>query len=394
MKKRILIIGASFYQKYIYEKAKENDFFILGVDKNPNSPMFQLCDDYKSIDIFDVNGVLAYANKMKVDAVATINIDQGMNAVSAVQRKLNLPALSEDVVLFSTSKDLMREVWKMNNVNIPDYWIFHEKNFSDIEKLIKQIDKKLIIKPVDNAAKRGISVISKKDSYLREKIENAFVHSKNNTIIIEEFIEGDLYFAPTYIFKDGNSSIGLIKQEYNENLVQIKYTAPVEIDDNIKQQIISEAHKAASCFGFGPFHTEIIFSEERGAVLVETSPRVSYATVALTRLINNFDPVAAIINDACDLNLNTAFLQNNAKTAILEHVIPNKGSRFIGLNQNEFEHKGIYEVTPVVEKGHITNEFKTNADRVLYFVTYANSNKELTEITKNLKTRLIKECFI
>ena len=129
-------------------------------------------------------------------------------------------------------------------------------------------------------------------------------------------------------------------------------------------------------------------------MLVETSPRVSYATVALTRLINNFDPVAAIINDACDLNLNTAFLQNNAKTAILEHVIPNKGSRFIGLNQNEFEHKGIYEVTPVVEKGHITNEFKTNADRVLYFVTYANSNKELTEITKNLKTRLIKECFI
>lgn len=393
MKQKILIIGASHYQKYLYERAKALNLYIIGVDKNPNAPMFKHCDDYQSIDIFNVKDIYRYAIKMNVDFVCTINIDQGMNAVSEVQRMLGLPTLSKEEILYSTRKDLMREVWKQNNVKIPDYWVFGKDDISKAIKLIRQYNKKLIIKPVDNAAKRGISITTSNDKYPKEKIEYAINNSKSKLIIIEEFVEGELYFAPTYIFNEKRSIIGLIKQQYNENLVQIKYNAPAITNNEIKKEITNEAHKAALCFGNGAFHTEIIYSREKGALLVETSPRVSYATVALTRIIDNFDPVTAIINDASNMDLDYSYNKTNANFAVLEHIIPQKNSIFNGVDISKFEINNVYEISPVVEKGHIVNEFKTNVDRVMYFVAYANSESELDEKATSIKKQLIKECF-
>lgn len=393
---RLLIIGASSYQHYLYEAALNNGIEVYAVDRDPDAPMFKKAMGFKPIDIFDIDGVVEYAKEIKVDAVTTINIDQGMLAVSEIQRRLGFPYKSADLIKRCIRKDLMRDQWELDKVNNPVYMVFTEQDINKAIEYIKNADFSVIVKPVDNAAKRGVHRVSPTDSDILERIKDAYKNSKLGRIIIEEYIDGELYFVPTYIKSDNEIITSLIKQKYNKNHVQIQYDAPVEIERSAKEEIVKQAIRAVKKFGKGPYHTEVIYSKKRGAVLVETSPRISYATVSLTKLVEGFDPVAQLLND-CNDNLNiNAFSEasKDYRSARLTHIQPNPGLVYNGeMDEYTDVSRGIYEVKSVVKKGHVVNDFRTNSDRVMYFICYSNSNGDLHRISQEFEAELINKCF-
>lgn len=394
----LLIIGAGFYQHYIYTVAKDLGFTVFSVDGNPDAPMFEKADDYEVIDIYDVNAIVDYARRSKIDLVGTINIDQPMSIVSQIQNELGLPHKNISDIMASTRKDLMRLKWSELGLNNPKFWVFDATNYDNIFELVANLDIPLFIKPVDNAAKRGIAKIDGTESLsqLKYKITNALSNSKLRKIIVEEYIDGDLFFVPTYIKTDGEVITSLIKQKVNENFVQIKYDAPVGISLEDKENIVNQAVKAAFCFGPGPYHTEILYStNEKKAYLVETSPRISYATVALTRLIDKFDPVTQLLSDLSGKNFDPYYpLGLNDGYASLVHLQPTPGKIFNGINAFSFdESSNIYEVTAVVPKNHVVRPLITNVERVMYFVAYAKEKPELDRIINMAEQHLLQTCF-
>ena len=390
---KLLIIGASPYQYYLYEKVRELGIEICSVDINPDSAMFKKSDYFKAIDIFDTDRVVEYALEQNVDGAATINIDQGMTAVSKIQEQLGLPHKSLSKIKSCIRKDLMRNEWDKIGVQNPEYKVFEEKKSAT--GYAKSLSYDSIVKPVDNAAKRGIHKIKINDSLTTEKIEDAFTNSKSGKIIVEEYIEGNLYFVPTYIFDDGSVVTSVIKQIYNENHVQIQYDAPVTLEESVTKDIVNEAVKAVKTFGPGPYHTEVIYSETKGTVLVETSPRISYATVALTRLIEGFDPVSQLLNDSlAELNLDPSLKRlEDCNFARLTHIQPDAGLRFNGVLNKQNLEDSIYEVTALVEKGHVVEEFKTNENRLLYFVNYGETVEKLEKHSSQIYSAILENSF-
>jgi biotin carboxylase len=390
---KLLIIGASPYQYYLYDKVRELGIEICSVDINPESAMFKKSDHYKAIDIFDTDRVVEYALEQNVDGATTINIDQGMTAVSKIQEQLGLPHKPMSKIKSCIRKDLMRNEWDKIGVQNPEYKVFTEKN--DAFEYVKRLQFDSIVKPVDNAAKRGIHKIELKDSQTVKKIEDAFKNSKSGKVIIEEYITGNLYFVPTYLFEDGSVVASIIKQKFNQNHVQIQYDAPVTLGGSVKKDIINEAVKAVRTFGPGPYHTEVIYSETKGTVLVETSPRISYATVALTRLIEGFDPVSQLLNDSLvNLNLDPSTERpKDCNFARLTHIEPKAGLRFNGIRKKPDVEDGILEVTALVEKGHFVEEFKTNENRLLYFVSYGNTKQKLEKSSGQIYSAILESSF-
>lgn len=395
---RLLIIGAGPYQQYIYDRAKDLGFTIFSVDGNPDAPMFAKSDHFQVIDIYDKEAVVEYARKSKVDVVGTINIDQPMSVVSQIQKELGLPHKETSDVIASTRKDLMRLKWRAIGLNNPQFWIFDKDDIDDVSSVAVDSEIPLIIKPVDNAAKRGISKLNLREpiSMVKDKINYAFENSKTNKIILEEYIEGDLFFVPTYIKNDGDAITTLIKQSVNENFVQVKYDAPVEIGLTEQNSIIDQAIKAANCFGVGPYHTEILYSwKDNKPYLVETSPRISYATVALTRLIEKFDPVTQLLSDLSGVPFDPSYPSHvDVKYASLVHLQPQPGKRFTGI-PNNIDHKivGVYEIAAAVPKNHIVQPLKTNVERVMYFVSYSKEKLELAKRVEETERYLTENCF-
>lgn len=392
--KKLLIIGASQYQHYIYSAARELGLEIISVDKNPIAPMFKHSDKYKVIDIFDVERIVEFANKERVDAVASINIDQGMLSVVKVQEKLGFEHKSYTEILSTTRKDRMRDIWAENNISNPEYKVFSGMEKSRIFDFIMDSNKEWIIKPTDNSAKRGIHKINKeKINKVWFQINDAIHNAKNNLVIIEEFIEGDLYFAPTYIHKNGEVNISLIKQHYNENFVQLRFDAPVTLDHDVIELIKNEAVNAVKCFGPGPYHTEIILSNlDKKPYIIETSPRISYSTIALSNIVEGFDPVLALLSEALhDSKLINYKSIKKANFASLVHLQPKPGTIFNGLDGNlKINQESIHEVCPVIKPGHVVQEMNTNVDRVLYFVITGNDTNKINEEVKKIELELNK----
>jgi biotin carboxylase len=393
MQDRLLIIGASSYQHYIYTTAKQMGFRIYSIDGNANAPMFKLANDYSVIDIYDVDRIVQYALKNRVSLVTSINLDQGMSAVNRMKQLLGLPHKEPDVIERATKKDLMRETWRDAGVNIPEYWVF-DRNYERIIELVKKTDFPLIIKPVDNAAKRGISILQR-DANLLAQINEALSYSKCGRVIVEEYIDGQMYFVPTYVSPQGNIITGLMDQDVLPNMVQVGSRAPSKLGFHEAENVVQEAIKAAHCFGPGFYHTEVLYSKERRVVVIETSPRISYATVALTRLIYGFDPVAQLLADESGFTLNTQFsLSSKIGCASLIHLIPppnyiRRGNPHI----QSLWQKNVYEVVSLVPEGHVVTPFLTNGDRVMYFVAFANDELALRQITNTVKDYLIESCF-
>lgn len=388
-KGKLLIIGASAYQHYIYKVAKENNIWIGSVDGDAKAPMFSKADKYWNIDFSDTEAVIDVAKSEGFDAVATINIDQGMQHVEKIKKGLGLPHTDHETIVSATRKDLMRKVWSENGINQPEYFVFEEQNKEEINSLVDS-SKKFIIKPVDNAAKRGISLLDGTTKDLKSKIDLAFKYSKIKKVIVEEFIEGNLIFAATYI-KKNKSVITLMHQKINDSLVQLQFDAPIIFDEEVENKIKDEANNAAKCFGKGPFHTEIIIDKNGIPFLVETSPRISYATVSLSRLTAGFDPVTQLLTDSCPFPIDKV-QYNDDYHATLKHITPPVGSVFNKTKINAITNANLYEIIPVVKDQHIVKKLKTNEQRVLYFTTFGEDKGIVKTNSEIIASQLLK-CF-
>ena len=391
--KRLLIVGASAYQHYIYTTARRSGLWICAVDADPDAPMFRYCNQHRALDFAEVPAVASFARDIGVDAVATINLDQGMRAVASLQESLGLSGLSTEAATQATRKDLMRQTWEGVGISQPYYQVFGPDQRAGALSFAKANPDRLIIKPVDNAAKRGISVVHPDAGDVAGAIDKAFEASYIKKVIIEEFIEGTLIFAATYLRRRGKEPfVQLMKQHANQELVQLRFEAPFTFGEQIDSQVKSEAIRAADCFGPGPFHTEMIVTDHGTPYLVETSPRVSYATVSLSRLAAGFDPVAEVINDALDSDELPTEWEGGAHAA-LEHLEPREGAVFRPRKPPLDLPDSLHEVVALVPEGSVVKRFTTNQDRVCYFTVVGQSKGAVDEARTSVKETLLSVLF-
>lgn len=369
-----MIVGASVLQRYVYDAARRAGVRVCCVDGNERAPMLAKADDHQVIDFRDVGAVVRYAREMSVDAVATINLDQGMNDVARIASELNLPGPDPEKVLVCTRKDLMRDHWTRVGLPQPRYRVFAATQRTAAAEFLAG-RKRSIVKPVDAAAKRGISIWPARASP-RSVVDKALDASRVGRIIIEEFIDGVLIFAATYVPADDNGTTVQIMRQTIMGLVQVQFDAPHTFGDRIDARIRETARHAVAELGSGPFHTEMIIDGAGHPYLVETSPRVSYATVALSRLSGGFDPVAAVVNDATGSSLLPVETSKHLH-ARLEHLTPKPGSLFRAHRRTGPPSGELYEVVPLVEAGHCVQPLRTNDDRVMYFTVAGRDAEEV-----------------
>lgn len=388
----LLIIGASRLQHYIYDDARRAGLRVCCVDGDGAAPMFAKADDHRVIDFKDVGAVVRYAREASVDAVATINLDQGMNCVARITDELGLPGPDPDTVLTTTRKDFMRAHWARMDLLQPRYQVFTDAQRGAAVDFLKRQSRRVIVKPVDSAAKRGISVWPATLSP-ESVVGKAFGASRVGRVIIEEYVEGVLIFAATYVPADGGAPDVQVMKQTVSGLVQVQFDAPCTLGDRIDARIRQTATDAVSGFGPGPFHTEMIIDADGRPHLVETSPRVSYATVSLSRLSGGFDPVAAVLNDATDLSLLTVETTTRLR-ARLEHLQPRPGSFFRADGRVGLATDAPYEVVPLVQTGYRVRALTTNDDRVMYFTVAGRDVEDVETRAMRARALLLEAHFV
>ncbi len=186
--KKLAIIGASYLQEPLIEKAKgmglETHVFAWQTgDIGEHS-----ADYFYPISIVEKDKILEKCREIGIDGICSIASDLASITVNYVAQNMNLTGNSMECTLRSTNKHSMRQCFEKNGDPSPKSFLVGPA--SDLHGI--KLNYPIIVKPTDRSGSRGITKL-----YDPGKLEAAidFAESEGfeKKALVEEFAEGQEY---------------------------------------------------------------------------------------------------------------------------------------------------------------------------------------------------------
>lgn len=300
MKKNLAIIGASYLQLPLIEKAKEMGYTTHVFAWAVNDVGEKMADVFHPISIIEKKEILKVCQKIGICGICSIASDIAVITVNYIANKMGLTGNSMISTRKSTNKHLMREAFKKNGDPSPKSILVNE--YCDLGKL--RLNYPIIVKPTDRSGSRGIYKLDSFDG-IKDAVKAAMAEGFENKALIEEFVEGQEY-SIEYISYHGEHYFLALTKKYTTGAPHFIETghlepAPIEKEmlDNIKQ-VISHALDTLEIKN-GASHSEIKIDKKGNIKIIEIGARMGGDCIGsdLVKYSTGFDFVKMVIQVAC-----------------------------------------------------------------------------------------------
>lgn len=217
--KKIMILGGDKNQLPLIKKAKELGLYVILCDFRDNVQGIALSDVHYQINTLIPDLLIQVGEKEKPDGILT-NSEPTFISMATAAEKLGLRCLSLESTKLFKNKFLMREFCTEHGLLSPRYKCCY--NVEESLGFFSDLQKKCIIKPLDNSASRGVfSVNSENDikSHFDQCISAS--SAENPAIIIEEYVTGTEFTIDGLMTPNGHRCLAISEKkhyEYNENV--------------------------------------------------------------------------------------------------------------------------------------------------------------------------------
>jgi biotin carboxylase len=367
--KKLAIIGASYLQLPLVEKAKQ-----MGIETHcfawrEVAVCEKSADYFYPISILEKEEILKKCIEINIDGITTIATDMAVPTICFVAEKMNLISNSFSSALAATNKWDMRNAFENGYCSSPK---FMQISSSDIN--IEKLKFPLIVKPVDRSGSRGVSkVITKKE--LSAAINYAINESFCKKAIIEEYIEGKEVSVET-ISWNGNHTILAITDKVttgSPHFVELQHHQPSTLPQYIQDKIKTETIKCLNALqiNFGAGHSEFKITSDGDVFIIETGARMGGDFIGshLVELSTGYDYLKGVINCALNCFEIPNFRENNFSGIYFlsketEHILP------------YFYKENIFDVQKEIQSSILKNITNSN-DRSGYLIYQDDKKIEL-----------------
>lgn len=189
--KRILLLDTSFSAKPIYDYLKSTGAEVFVVGGKSQDSLAKSVNNYINCDYSKIDELSNIIKEYKFDYLVPGGNDFSYKVCSEVNEAFNFYNIcSVKTNEIINDKALFRKFAEENELHVPK-----RINPEDIKNKIP-----VIIKPVDAYSGHGITIVKEySESVINESILKAKKYSKNNSVIIEEFVTGQLYSHSAFI---------------------------------------------------------------------------------------------------------------------------------------------------------------------------------------------------
>jgi len=214
-----MILGGDKNQLPLIKKAKELGLYIILCDFRDNVQGIAMSDVHYQINTLNPDLLIQVGEKEKPDGILT-NSEPTFMSMATAANKLGLPCLSLESTKLFKNKFLMRQFCTEHGLLSPRY-----KYCNHVEEALdffNDIQKKCIIKPLDNSASRGVfSVHCEND--IKSHFDQCISASSadNPAIIIEEYVTGTEFTIDGLMTPHGHRCLAISEKKhykYNENV--------------------------------------------------------------------------------------------------------------------------------------------------------------------------------
>ena len=367
--KNLAIIGASYFQLPLIEKAKEMGYTTHVFAWAADDVGEYAADYFYPISITEMDEITEECRKIGVCGICSIATDLGNYTVNYVANQLGLPGNSMDCTKRSTNKHLMRETFEKNGDPCPRSILVDGQ--TDLKTL--NLDYPIIVKPTDRSGSRGIF---KLESYegLDNAVKTAIDVSFEKKALIEEFAEGTEYSVEGISFH-GKHSILAMTLKYTTgapHFIETGHLEPAPVSSDIYEKVKNVVFHALDSLQIknSASHSEIKIDEKGNIKIIEIGSRMGGDTIGsdLVQFSTGIDYVKAVIDVACG---NEPDLRSKGETCKVE-------ARFILTMEDLAEFERIRKCEPerilrIVDDKHLDLIGKTSnsSDRAGCYIVKA-----------------------
>jgi biotin carboxylase len=230
MKKKLAIIGASYLQQPLVEKASEMGLYTICFAWEDGAVCKDLCNKFYPISIVDKDAILEVCREEKIDAITTIASDVAVLTVNYVAEQMGLIGNPDKYSQTATNKYLMRQCFMENGVPSPKFCLTD----GEVPMAISTFRFPVIVKPTDRSGSRGVEKVEKQED-LQEAITRACKESFQQKAVIEEFVEGREISVESISFEGKHYVLQITDKVTTEApfFVELEHHQPSSLPDDI-----------------------------------------------------------------------------------------------------------------------------------------------------------------
>lgn len=303
MSKKILVFPGTQWQVPLIEKIQEMGHQALVVNPDPNAPGMKKADICLISDIFDKQRVVEFGRAQKIDAVMSDECDIAMNMVAELGKTFNVPTMDEETAALYTDKFLMREFSKKHGLKYPEYKFC--KTVEDAIALQKEINKPIIIKPLDSNASHGVFKCSNEEEIREHFAESMSFSRVEKSVLAERFIVGTEFTIDGVKTPHAHYTMAISEKKHfahNESIAnELLFSHYNPNFDYDKLRATNDAFVMKSNLQFGFTHAEYKF-EDGEFYLIEIAARGGGNMISscITQYLTGYDTYRYLVECATD----------------------------------------------------------------------------------------------
>ena len=386
-KKSILVFGVGELQRSIIRRAKLKGLFTIGIDPCADAVCKDEVDAFEIVDGQDFEGTCAVVEKYGVDAIVTAATDKPLVMMARVAEKYGFPFYSVETAQWSTDKYQMKQRFLEGGVPCARGRLIAKADEAD------DLYYPLIVKPRDNSGSRGVKLCRNKEE-LQEAMQEAFQYSHLDTVLVEEYIEGQEYSIEGLHYNGKSEVIQFTEKtttEFPYN-VELEHKQPANLTEEQKNDIRELVSKIAKCMHFEncASHTELKINE-RGIFIIETSPRLGgdYITSTLVPLSTGINMEDQLLHIALGEKVDAQTGRVEKASGVYFFCLPEGVVKRIDLKINEVvTWPGVYGFELKLKEGDKVNQITSSLNRYGEVVVEGNTYKEISDRMKVCARRI------
>lgn len=302
MGNNLAIIGASYLQLPLIEKAKEMGFTTHVFAWAANDVGEEAADYFYPISITEKDEIAEKCEKIGIVGVCSIGSDLAAIAVNYIADKLGLPGNSLQCTAKSTNKHLMRLAFEENCDPSPRSILVDEQ--TDLASL--NLSYPVIVKPTDRSGSRGIYKLESSDG-LEEAVRASMREGFEKKALVEEFAEGEEYSVEGLSYQGKHHILAMTKKYTTgaPHFIETGHLEPAPVTDELFERVKSVVTHALDTLEIknSASHSEVKIDDNGAIRIIEIGGRMGGDCIGsdLVHYSTGIDYVRAVIQVACGI---------------------------------------------------------------------------------------------
>lgn len=300
MRMNLAIIGASYLQLPLIEKAKEMGYTTHVFAWAAGDVGETAADYFYPISIVEKEQICAKCQEIGIVGICSIASDLAAITVNYVAQKLGLSGNTMESTYRSTNKHAMRRAFEENNDPSPKSVLVSDE--TDLAAL--ELTYPVIVKPTDRSGSRGIYKLESPE-HLREAVASAMSEGFEKKALIEEFAEGQEYSVECISYQ-GNHHFLAMTHKYTTgapHFIETGHLEPAPVSEDTLQRVQQVVFHALDTLGIAnsASHSELKIAEDGTIKIIEIGGRMGGDCIGSDLVYHStgIDFVKAVIQVAC-----------------------------------------------------------------------------------------------